>query len=83
MPKIILQISQEFLAEVDQVAADEHRNRSDLVREAMRSHIDRRKRLKAHNAAAASGAHSAPLIMLNQAHRVELDHAVERLGLEG
>ena len=39
MSRVMLTIPDEFLTEIDHVAAAEHRNRSELFREAMRQYI--------------------------------------------
>ena len=38
MARVIITIPDEFLKEIDQVAREEHRNRSELIREAFRSY---------------------------------------------
>jgi metal-responsive CopG/Arc/MetJ family transcriptional regulator len=40
--KILVSLPEEFLADIDRVAADEHRSRSELVREALRSYLEAR-----------------------------------------
>jgi Arc/MetJ-type ribon-helix-helix transcriptional regulator len=40
--KILVSFPQEFLAEIDRVAAEEHRTRSELVREALRAYLETR-----------------------------------------
>ncbi len=40
--KVMVSFPDEFLAEVDRIAREEHRSRSELVREAIRLYIDRR-----------------------------------------
>ena len=40
--KILVSLPQEFLDEVDQLAADEHRSRSELIREALRAYLEAR-----------------------------------------
>lgn len=41
--KVMVSFPQEFLAEVDQVAREEHRSRSELLREAMRLYMELRR----------------------------------------
>ena len=41
--KVMVSLPEEFLAEIDRVAQDEHRSRSELLREAMRLYIDFRR----------------------------------------
>ncbi|GAB4485817.1 MAG: hypothetical protein Fur0016_10990 [Anaerolineales bacterium] len=40
--KILVSLPQEFLDEVDQLAAEEHRSRSELIREALRAYLEAR-----------------------------------------
>ena len=47
MAKVMVSFPDEFLEDVDRVAREEHRSRSELVREAIRLYIDvRRRRLR-------------------------------------
>ncbi|MCL5264834.1 MAG: ribbon-helix-helix protein, CopG family [Chloroflexi bacterium] len=39
MRKVMITVPEDFLAEVDEVAEREHRNRSELIREAVRQYI--------------------------------------------
>ena len=39
MGRVMISIPDEFLAEIDAVAAEEHRSRSELFREAMRAYL--------------------------------------------
>ncbi len=41
--KVMISFPDEFLAEVDRIASEEHRSRSELVREAMRLYISMRR----------------------------------------
>ena len=41
MARVIITIPDEFLKEIDQVAREEHRNRSELIREAFRAYKTR------------------------------------------
>ena len=41
--KILVSVPEKFLEEVDRVAAEEHRSRSELIREALRSYMETRK----------------------------------------
>lgn len=41
--KILVSLPQEFLEDVDRVAAEEHRSRSELVREALRAYLEMRR----------------------------------------
>ena len=41
MTKILLSISEEFLSTVDRVAVSQQRSRSELIREALRTYIQR------------------------------------------
>jgi CopG family transcriptional regulator/antitoxin EndoAI len=41
--KVMVSFPKEFLAEVDQVAREEHRSRSELLREAMRLYMELRR----------------------------------------
>jgi metal-responsive CopG/Arc/MetJ family transcriptional regulator len=41
--KVMVSFPDEFLAEVDRIASEEHRNRSELLREAMRLYIQVRR----------------------------------------
>lgn len=50
--KILVSLPEEFLETVDQVAADEHRSRSELIREALRSYLETRKGRKVGEASA-------------------------------
>jgi Arc/MetJ-type ribon-helix-helix transcriptional regulator len=43
MAKVMVSFPSEFLAEVDRVASEEHRSRSELLREAMRLYIEMRR----------------------------------------
>jgi CopG family transcriptional regulator/antitoxin EndoAI len=38
--KVLVSLPEKFLEEVDRVAAEEHRSRSELIREALRSYLD-------------------------------------------
>ena len=38
--KILVSLPQEFLDEVDHLAAEEHRSRSELIREALRAYLE-------------------------------------------
>ena len=40
--KILVSLPQEFLDEIDRVAQEEHRSRSELIREALRSYLETR-----------------------------------------
>jgi len=40
--KILISLPQEFLEDIDRVAMEEHRSRSELVREALRSYLEAR-----------------------------------------
>jgi len=40
--KILVSLPQEFLDEVDQLADEEHRSRSELIREALRAYLEAR-----------------------------------------
>ncbi len=40
--KILVSLPQEFLDEVDHLAAEEHRSRSELIREALRAYLEAR-----------------------------------------
>ncbi len=42
--KVVISFPKEFLAEVDRVAREEHRSRSELVREALRFYIEARRK---------------------------------------
>jgi Arc/MetJ-type ribon-helix-helix transcriptional regulator len=42
MAKVMISLPDEFLARVDQVAREEHRSRSELVREALRRWLEER-----------------------------------------
>lgn len=42
--KVMVSFPAEFLAEVDRIASEEHRSRSELVREAIRLYIEMRRR---------------------------------------
>jgi metal-responsive CopG/Arc/MetJ family transcriptional regulator len=44
--KVMVSFPDEFLAEVDRVAREEHRSRSELLREAMRLYIEMRRRVR-------------------------------------
>lgn len=44
--KILVSLPEKFLEEVDAVAADEHRSRSELIREALRAYLETRKNRK-------------------------------------
>lgn len=39
MARVIVTVPDEFLAQVDQIADDEHRSRSELIREALRQYV--------------------------------------------
>ena len=41
--KVMVSFPEEFLAEVDRIADEEHRSRSELLREAMRLYIEMRR----------------------------------------
>ena len=41
--KILVSVLEKFLEEVDRVAAEEHRSRSELIREALRAYLETRK----------------------------------------
>jgi metal-responsive CopG/Arc/MetJ family transcriptional regulator len=41
--KVMVSFPEEFLAEVDRIAEEEHRSRSELLREAMRLYIEMRR----------------------------------------
>ena len=41
--KILVSVPEKFLEEVDRVAAEEHRSRSELIREALRAYLETRK----------------------------------------
>jgi len=40
--KILLSLPQDFLTDIDRIAAEEHRTRSELIREALRSYLETR-----------------------------------------
>ncbi len=40
--KVLLSLPQEFLEDIDHVAAEEHRSRSELIREALRAYLETR-----------------------------------------
>ena len=40
--KVLLSLPQEFLETIDRVAAEEHRSRSELIREALRAYLEAR-----------------------------------------
>lgn len=42
--KVMVSFPDEFLQEVDRLAAEEHRSRSELMREAIRAYIEKRRR---------------------------------------
>jgi len=42
--KILISLPKKFLGDVDRVAAEEHRSRSELIREALRAYLETRKR---------------------------------------
>ncbi len=44
MPKVLVALPSGLLEEIDEVALAEHRNRSDLIREALRRYIENFKR---------------------------------------
>lgn len=44
MAKVMVSFPEEFLAQVDRIAREEHRSRSELLREAMRLYIKTRRR---------------------------------------
>ncbi|RMF30574.1 MAG: ribbon-helix-helix protein, CopG family [Chloroflexi bacterium] len=44
--KVMISFPEEFLAEVDRIAREEHRSRSELVREALRFYIEARWRAR-------------------------------------
>lgn len=39
MARVIVTVPDDFLAQVDQIAEDEHRSRSELIREALRQYV--------------------------------------------
>lgn len=43
MSKIMLSIPKEFLKEVNKISSEEHRNRSELIREALRKYMELKK----------------------------------------
>ena len=40
--KVLVSLPQEFLETIDRIAADEHRSRSELIREALRAYLETR-----------------------------------------
>ena len=44
--KILVSVPEKFLEEVDRLAAEEHRSRSELIREALRAYLETRKNRK-------------------------------------
>jgi CopG family transcriptional regulator/antitoxin EndoAI len=40
--KVLFSLPQEFLEDIDHIAAEEHRSRSELIREALRSYLETR-----------------------------------------
>lgn len=40
--KVLVSLPQEFLEDIDRVASEEHRSRSELIREALRSYLETR-----------------------------------------
>ena len=42
--KILVSLPEKFLEEVDRVAAEEHRSRSELIREALRTYFEAKKK---------------------------------------
>ena len=44
--KVLISLPEKFLEDVDRVAAEEHRSRSELIREALRSYLDARQSKK-------------------------------------
>ena len=53
MAKILVSFPQEFLEVVDRLAAEEHRSRSELIREALRAYIEARQQKQARTQAIA------------------------------
>jgi uncharacterized protein (DUF433 family)/predicted transcriptional regulator len=45
--KVLVSLPEKFLENVDRVAAEEHRSRSELIREALRAYMETRRRRKA------------------------------------
>lgn len=41
MARVLISMPEEFLSKIDQVAGDEQRSRSELIREALRTYINR------------------------------------------
>jgi CopG family transcriptional regulator/antitoxin EndoAI len=41
--KVLVSLPEKFLEDVDRVAAKEHRSRSELIREALRAYMEKRK----------------------------------------
>jgi CopG family transcriptional regulator/antitoxin EndoAI len=41
--KILVSLPEKFLEDVDHLAAEEHRSRSELIREALRAYMEKRK----------------------------------------
>ena len=46
--KVLVSLPQEFLEDVDRIAAEEHRSRSELIREALRGYLETRQIRKLH-----------------------------------
>lgn len=46
--KILVSLPQEFLDDVDRAAAEDHRSRSELIREALRAYLETRQERKGH-----------------------------------
>ena len=44
--KVLVSLPKKFLEDVDRVAAEEHRSRSELIREALRAYLETRQRKK-------------------------------------
>ena len=40
--KILVSVPEKFLEDIDRVAAEEHRSRSELIREALRAYVEHR-----------------------------------------
>ena len=59
--KVMVSFPKEFLAEVDRVAREEHRSRSELVREALRLYIGQRQRTSPQDGLAAPAVREAPV----------------------
>lgn len=43
MARVLISMPEEFLSKIDEVADDENRSRSELIREALRTYIHRQK----------------------------------------